>query len=73
MFVREEIIQTTISVILNTREFCGNEKDAAMEHLAENGVAKADRVRAFRAANFRANKVWNGWQREAGVPEKHLF
>jgi hypothetical protein len=69
----EQLIDLTVDVIINTRDFCGNEKEAAMDFLADHNLRGSAAISIFKAANFRANKAWNGFQRAAGVPEKHLF
>lgn len=72
-FIRDEIIDEIAHVILTTREFVGNENEAAREFVRESVLPKEVHAKAIRIAKFRANKIWNGWQREAGAPEKHLF
>ena len=72
-FIRDEIIEEIAHVILTTREFVGNEAEAAREFVRETVLPKELHTKAIRIAKFRANKIWNTWQREAGVAEKHLF
>lgn len=73
-----KIISTTLidevaETILNARDFCGNEQEAALDHLADYNLTGDVAMGAYRMARFRANNLWNQSQREAGVPEKHLF
>jgi hypothetical protein len=74
MFISEEIIEQTKNEILNSREFCGNPKRAALEFLADEfGIAGADAIKAYRLANFRAVGSWNKRQIAAGVNPKYTF
>lgn len=66
-------IEQIVDVIINTRDFCGNEHEAATEEAFELGLRGKDLETAVKAARFQANAKWNGFQRAAGVPEKHLF
>jgi len=74
MFIAQEIIEEATDAIIAARDFCGNEKEAVIDVVDDHGIkAKADRNKVWKIARFRANKIWNGFQREAGVAEKHLF
>ena len=67
-------VSAAVDTILNTRDFCGNEKRATLEMLADDfGMKGAEALAAFKAANWEANRQWNKFQRAAGVPEKNLF
>ena len=66
-------IQQIVDVIINTRDFCGDENRAAKEEAFELGFRGDKLVQAVKVAKFRANAEWNKWQRDAGVKEKHLF
>jgi len=57
--------------IINTRELCGNEKEAFIDWCHDNGIKPNNAI--YRQANFLANAIWNKYQREAGVNEKYLF
>lgn len=69
------LIDECIDIILNTRDFCGNEKEAVGEYLIEEyGIRDLGQIqKIYRAANYQANAQWNADQRSAGVPEKYLF
>lgn len=67
-------VDAAVDCILNTRDLCGNEKRATLEMLADDfGIKGAEALAAYKAANWEANREWNRCQREAGVPEKHLW
>ena len=68
---RTDAIENAATHICTCREFCGDEKQAVSDWCADNGILFS--VNFYRAANFRANAIWNSWQRQAGVPEKYLF
>ena len=72
-FVTEAKINQVRDAILHSREFCGDERTAAFETMADLAIHRADRGRVYRVAKYRANGMWNHYQREAGVPEKYLF
>lgn len=68
------ILDDAVGTLLTAREFCGDGRTACLDMLAsDHGIKGQEAVRIYRRANFEANKVWNRWQREAGVPEKYLF
>ena len=73
MTFTDQAIEAATNAIINSRDLCGNEKSAALEALADEGIKGADALKAFRIANFRANARWNGFKRQAGVSEKHIF
>lgn len=69
-----EMLHDAVRTIINTRDFCGDERRACIEMaMDDHGLSKAAAIILYRRANFRANRVWNHFQREAGVPEKYLF
>mgnify|MGYP003117583263 CR=1 FL=1 len=73
MYISDDTINTTIDAIISARDFCGNEREAALDCLAELGVKGKDAVKAYRIANFRANARWNAYKKAAGVNPKYTF
>lgn len=71
--MENETIEEIVDSIINTRDFCGNEKEAAIETAKELGLTGDKLIKAIKKARFIANKRWNGFQRSAGVKEKYLF
>jgi hypothetical protein len=70
-FIANEIIDEIENQIINTRDFCGDEKRVARETAAENGLVGADAKKAINIAFFRANRAWNDFKIQAGVKPKH--
>lgn len=70
--IPESVIAEAIDVIINTRDFCGNEREAVLEFAAEAGFA-GEAAKIHRIANFRANARWNGFKKAAGVNPKHCW
>ena len=62
-FIPEILVDQLVDVIINTRDFCGNEGVAALELAKELGLDKADAFKAVRIASFRANARWNGFKK----------
>ena len=71
MYLSDQIIDNAIEIILNTREFCGNEMLAVHEYCADENIE--DWLRVYRIANFRAIKKWNQYKKQAGVNPKYCF
>ena len=71
-FIPSNIIDQAVTIIITTRDFCGNEAEAVKDFACENGF-KAEWKKIHGIANFRANKRWNSFKRAAGVKEKHIF
>jgi len=69
--ITDTLIDEAASLIITTRDFCGNEAEAIREFAAENNVA--DWRKLFGIAKFRANAEWNGFKKAAGVNPKHIF
>lgn len=66
----ERLIQIMADAILGSREFCGNEREAAREayqEIAGRGPTTGEYLQAQASANW----TWRGYQREAGVAERH--
>jgi hypothetical protein len=73
-FISDDVIAEVVDVIINTRDFCGNEFEAAMQFLQDDkDIRGLDATKVFRIARFRANRKWDGFRRKAGVHEKLLM
>lgn len=71
-FVSNEAIDAAADAIISTRELCGlSEAGSARDTLKEFGVTGEDADRAVRVAFARANRTWDRFRKEAGVPFKH--
>lgn len=55
-------------IIINTRDFCGNEREAFRDYCADEGIPYSDA--GFKAAVFAANNEWRNGQKAAGVPAR---
>ena len=71
MYISNQTIQNAIELILNTRDFCGDEKQAVKDFCAEEKISDWKKVYAI--ANFRANAAWNQFKKDAGVNPKYIF
>jgi len=71
MYISENTINNAVDLIINTRDFCGDEKQAIKDFCHDEKIS--DWVKVWKIANFRANKLWNDYKRDAGVPEKYIF
>lgn len=65
--LHNELVRT----IITTRDFCGNEKEAAADVFADHGVKFDDG--AYKAAKFEANNQWRNFQKAAGVPANRVL
>ena len=70
-FISNQFIDHAIDIIINTRDFCGDEKQAVRDLCADEGVQDWQKV--WRIANFRANAKWNAFKKQAGVNPKYTF
>jgi hypothetical protein len=70
-FISDAVISNAVDLIINTRDFCGNEKQAVKDFCAEEKIA--DWRKVYGIANFRANALWNQYQKDAGVNPKYTF
>ena len=73
--ISDNIIQGAVEQIIVTRDFCGSraaQREAVIDFCSDNGVDKADWDKVFGIANFRANRKWDQFRREAGVDEKYI-
>jgi hypothetical protein len=71
MFIPENTIQNAIDLIINTRDFCGDEKQAIRDYCHDEGIG--DWLKVWKIANFRANKQWNDYKKLAGVNPRYTF
>lgn len=69
--ITDNLIEEAAQTVVTVRDFCGNEKEALREFWAEMNVSKADGERVTALVIARANGIWRGFQRAAGVAEKH--
>jgi hypothetical protein len=63
-------IKKIANVIVNTRDFCGDEREAAFEQMAELGIPRRDRALMFVMALGVANVTWRKSQKAADVKFK---
>jgi hypothetical protein len=70
-YIPNAIIDNAVDLIINTRDFCGDEKQAVKDFCADEGIADWQKV--WGIANFRANARWNGFKKQAGVNPKYTF
>jgi hypothetical protein len=68
-----ELVSEAVDLIINTRDLCGNEREAVMELAAEHNLDQIAARKLHQIANFRANARWNEFQKAAGVPAKYTF
>jgi len=74
MYIEENVIADITDQIINVRDFCGNEKQAALDSLSDDyGITGAAAEKAYRISNFRANAIWNGYKKAAGVAAQYTF
>ena len=67
----EAHVSNAVQLIINTRDFCGNEMEAVQDYCADEGIA--DWHALWKVANFRANAEWNGHKKAANVNPKYCF
>jgi hypothetical protein len=70
-YISDAVISNAVDLIINTRDFCGNEKQAVKDFCAEENID--DWRKVYGIANFRANALWNQYQKDAGVNPKYTF
>jgi hypothetical protein len=58
-----------IALIINTRDFCGNEREAAEDFFADLGKPFDESL--YAKARFKANNEWRNCQKAAGVAPKY--
>jgi hypothetical protein len=67
----ENQLNDAVELIINTRDFCGNEMEAIKDYCADEGIRDWNGL--YQLANFRANSQWNSYRKAAGVSPKHCF
>jgi hypothetical protein len=72
-YISDNTIANIVGAIITTRDFCGDEREAAVDAAFDAGLRGADITKAVRIANFRANAAWNGFKKAAGVNPKYTF
>lgn len=70
-YISESIIDNAVDLLINTRDFCGNERQAVRDYCADEKINDWQKV--YKIANFRANARWNQYKIEAGVNPKYCF
>ena len=70
-YIKNEIIEQAVDLIINTRDFCGDEKQAVRDYCADEKIS--DWKKVWSIANFRANAVWNQYKKDADVNPKYCF
>lgn len=65
----ENAIENAKNIVLNTRDFCGNEKEAAIDSLKEDGIKPTSEILAIIASQ--TNSAWAKSQTMAGVKKKY--
>jgi len=71
MFISNQIIEYAVDLIINTRDFCGDEKQAVKDFCHDEKIA--DWKKVYSIANFRANSRWNQFKKDADVNPKYIF
>lgn len=69
--IPEEHIDLAADAVITTRDFCGDEREAAHDCLADLGHGRADRDRVMPVVFARAKGEWNRFQKMAGVDARH--
>jgi len=64
-------IDEAVTLILNTRDFCGDEALAICDYCADENIA--DWRKLYAIANFKANAQWNAYKKAANVNPKYIF
>ena len=49
-YIADAVISNAVDIIINTRDFCGDEKRAIKDFCSDEGIA--DWVKVYRIANF---------------------
>ena len=62
-------VSRCVDIVVNTRDFCGDESEAIADYCTDEGIDKtADFVHAVRN---RVNHIWRRHQKAAGVKPKY--
>ena len=71
MNITETQLHDAAKAICNSRELCGNEREAFNQWAEDNNIAPTTEL--YKAANFRAGQIWRNYQVAAGVPKKYIY
>lgn len=67
----ETLVEAMAKAIVGIREFCGNELEAAKEACILSGTIFNPEMKEYFEATQQANRIWRGYQQEAGVDRKY--
>ena len=70
-YITQNQISQAVDLIINTREFCGDEMLAICDFCADENIQ--DWRKVWRIANFRANAIWNQFKKDANVNPRYYF
>ena len=70
-YITENQINDAVELILNTRDFCGDEKRAVYDFCQDEKIQ--DWRKVYKIANFRANARWNDYKKQAGVNPRYCL
>lgn len=62
-------VSSCVDIVLNTRDFCGDENEAIADYCADEKIEKSDTFVA--AVKNRVNHIWRKHQKAAGVKPKY--
>ena len=65
----QSIIELMAGAIVTTRNFCGNELEAAQNVAADHGLPFSKEL--FGQAMSKANQSWRGFQKQSGVKQRY--
>jgi hypothetical protein len=65
----EHHVSACVDVVINTRDFCGNEAEAIADYCADEGIKATGEF--IHAVRNRANHIWRRHQKAAGVKPKY--
>lgn len=65
----EIAIENAKTIVLNTRDFCGDEREAAIDSLKDDGIKPTSEILAIIASQ--TNSAWAKSQIMAGVKNKY--
>lgn len=65
--MRTDVIDECVTIMMNTKDFCGNIQEAFSDMKAEYNLTKEEMGEIARKANVE----WHTWQAKAGVKKKY--
>lgn len=65
--MRTDVINECVTIMMNTKDFCGNLLEAFSDIKAEYNLTKEEMAEIARKANIE----WHTWQAKAGVKKKY--